>query len=94
MEYYGKSKKGAQKVLHRKKDSKDDKRPKSSDSKEYVGVNDVLTTRSIDNVSATSFGDSMSATSMVEQNWRRDHRKGLAKLMDDLHIHRRSFDGT
>ena len=36
--------------------------------------------------------DDLSATNLVEQSWEREHRRGLGKLMDDLHIHRHSFD--
>lgn len=95
MEYYGKSKKGANKVFHRKKNDKDDKRPRSPNLEDqfHLAVRDAFAADSMNGLSTNSFGSTLSATSLVEQNWKKDHRKGLAKLMDDLHISRRSFDG-
>ena len=87
MEYYGKSKKGAQKIVHHRKDHEHNKRPSTPDSgKHFIQVSS--------NVPAFRSMDNLSATSLVEQDWRKEHRKGLATLMDNLHIHRRSFDGS
>ena len=77
MEYYGKSKKEARKVFRGKKESDEHRRSKSPGLDEKFHM-------------AT---DNLSATSLVEQSWEREHRSDIGKLMDDLHISRRSLDG-
>ena len=37
--------------------------------------------------------DNVSATSLVEQHWEQGHKKGLTKMMDEVHIARRSPGG-
>lgn len=48
----------------------------------------------IDLMSASSGLSMMSATSEVDLNWDREHRRGLAKLMGDLHIRSRSVESN
>lgn len=80
MEYYGK----VRKIGKHKKDEESERKKSpelNQQSQVEMGV-----------VSAPSEISVVSATGEVERNWDREHRRGLAKLMDDLHIRRRSSD--
>ena len=80
MEYYGKSKKGVKNVLHRKHDK--DKHQAQAGAAPASPDLDAQFHMAMDNHSATD---------RVEQDWKREHKSSVGKLMDDLRIRRRSF---
>ena len=76
IEYYGKIKQRQRKVTRRRDGSRADISPSPIIEEQVL---DILHER-----------DQLSAADTVESNWDRQRRRGLAKLMDDLHIRRRS----
>ena len=81
MEYYGKSKKGVKNVFHRKHD----------EDKEPVHAGALGRESPELDVQFHLAMDDCSATGVVEQGWRREHKSSVGKLMDDLRIRRKSF---
>ena len=77
MEYYGKTKKGVRSVVKPRKQDQIPKRPSSPEPDQQL--HDAANT--------------VPGPSLLEQSWQREHKHGLGKLMDDLHIRRRSADG-
>lgn len=91
-EYYRK----VQKVGHHKKGDKHKTTKQKEHNEDERKNSPHLSHQSHDEMTMTSPPSELSvisATSEVELNWSREHRKGLARLMDDLHIRRRSADG-
>ncbi|WPH02093.1 IQ domain-containing protein IQM1 [Acrodontium crateriforme] len=75
MEYYGKTKAGLKKVSHKGNGTKETQKAKSQSESDEVA----------DELSISP------ATEVVEKHWKQHHhRRGLAKLMDDLNIRRKS----
>jgi hypothetical protein len=81
MEYYGKSKKGVRHVFQRKHEKE-----KHKEQQDRFGQ----ASPELDAQSHVAM-DNYSATSLVEQNWKKEHRSSLGKMMDDLRIRRKSF---
>ena len=81
MEYYGKSKKGVRRVVQRTHE-----KDKHQEQRDHFGPAspelDAQFHMAMDNYSATS---------LVEQNWKKEHRSSLGRMMDDLRIRRRSL---
>jgi hypothetical protein len=82
MEYYGKSKKGVKNIFHRKHDKGEEQQAQVGASGPHSPELDAQFHLAMDDNSATS---------QVEQSWRREHKSSVGRLMDDLRIRRRSF---
>lgn len=81
MEYYGKSKKGVKQVFQHKHEKDKDHKQQDQFGQASPGLDAQLHMAT----------DDYSATSVVEQHWKKEHKSGLRRMMDDLRIRRRSF---
>ena len=81
MEYYGKSKKGVKRVFQPKHEKGKDHKQHDHFGRASPGL-DAQFHMAMDNYSATS---------LVEQHWKKEHKRSLRKMMDDLRIRRRSL---